>query len=172
MNKVKKEIGISLSNFEISKALNNDAEILKYSELSEFSNIKDAFRKKKFLILLYETSENYGHWCCLFMRDRNTIEFFDSYGIMPDDELKFIRESFRIENGSLFPHLTFLLLESNFKIEYNNHKFQRKSTNKSKISTCGRWVIVRCVLHKLTIDQFAEMFLRKNSDELITKLTM
>ena len=42
-----------------------------------------------YFVLLYPvTSEINGHWACMTRYDK-TIEFFDSYGIKIDDELKF-----------------------------------------------------------------------------------
>jgi hypothetical protein len=162
---MKLKINKSLSNFEISEGLGKNANIIKYSELSKYNNIDDAFNNKKHLILLFETVKNYGHWCCLIKRGKKNIEFFDSYGIMPDEQLKYTVPVFRKENNMLLPHLTYLLLMCKYNVEYNNYKFQKGFT------TCGRWVIVRCILSDIGIDDFAKLFLRKDSDKFITKLT-
>lgn len=159
----------SLSNHDIKKALNNNVNIITYNDLSYYNNIKKAFNHKKFLVILFENKKNFGHWCCLFFHNNNTLEFFDSYGLMPDDELKFTSNVFRKNNNMLLPHLTYLLLKSPYNIEYNNYKFQSYNNN---TNTCGRWVIVRLLYNDININDFYKIFGNiKNSDKFITKIT-
>lgn len=151
------------------KLINNKANLVTYPELVKYNSIDDALGPYKACIILYLTSKNYGHWCCLF-RKGNVIYFFDSYGIFIDDELKFTDENFRKANNQYYPHLTYLLHKSPYKIDYNNHKLQSENGN---ITTCGRFVGCRLILRNLNNDQFASLF--KNNkytpDELVTLLT-
>lgn len=158
----------SLSDNDILNFLPN-CKIIKYNELSNYDNINNLLNSSKFIIILYETKMNYGHWCCIFLNNKNNIEFFDSYGCIPDLQLKYIPTVFRKQNNELFPHLTWLLINCNNKIEYNNYKFQK---NKKGINTCGRWCVVRCILSDLNIDEFYKLFKKyKNKDKIITELT-
>ena len=86
MNEVKYE---SMDDSDIRYYLGKDVPILKYSELSKYKMIEQLLPKhKSFFILLYPvTSEMSGHWTCM-TRFNNTIEYFDSYGGLPDSPFK------------------------------------------------------------------------------------
>lgn len=159
----------SLTGIEIEKALNNNCKIITYSKLSNFDDIDSVIGSKKYVVILFETRKYYGHWCCLFKNNKGSIEFFDSYGIMPDDELKYSSKVFRKNNNMFLPHLTYLLLVCPYNIEYNNYKFQKMKKN---ISTCGRWCIVRCLLSDINIDDFYDLFKKyKDKDKVAVYLT-
>ena len=67
-----------------------EGKILKYSELSRYTNIEELLpHDKDFKIILTETEPNTGHWCCLLRKDKKVI-WYDSYSVPPDGELKFI----------------------------------------------------------------------------------
>jgi len=163
----KQEEQISLSESDIKTMLNGQCNVLTYPELVNYDNINDAMGPHGALILLYMTKQNYGHWVCAFKRNNNAIEFFDSYGFFPDDELKLIPEYFRKVSNQLYPHLTYLLLKSKNKIEYNNVQLQKL---KKDVNTCGRWCIVRIMLRNLTINEFVRKF-QDNGDFKVTDLT-
>jgi hypothetical protein len=168
MSVIKKlNINYSLSNIDISKLLNNKCKIITYQELTKYNNIEILLKEKKFIILLYESTRNYGHWCTFFINKDNNIEFFDSYGIMPDFELKFSDNIFRKHNNMLLPHLTVLLINSKRDIEYNNYKLQGEKTQ-----TCGLWCVFRCLTSKnKNIDDFYDLFKNvKNKDKLLIKI--
>ena len=165
MSKQEKQISLSESN--IKTMLNGQCNVLTYPELVNYDNINDAMGPHGALILLYMTNQNYGHWVCAFKRNNNAIEFFDSYGFFPDDELKLIPEYFRKVSNQLYPHLTYLLLKSKNKIEYNNVQLQKL---KKDVNTCGRWCIVRIMLRNLTINEFVRKF-QDNGDFKVTELT-
>jgi len=157
----------SLSNYDIYKLLNYKCKIITYSDLRKYNNIEYLINLSKFIILLYQhTDINYGHWCTFFINKNNSIEFFDSYGIMPDYELRFADNYFRKENNLLLPHLTALLMKSKRNIEYNNYIFQGK-----KSRTCGLWVVCRCLFYKKNIDEFYNLFKNEiDKDDFLLKL--
>ena len=162
--------GKSLSGSDVLNLVDNKANLFTYPELVKFKNINQLLGKYRAAIILYLTSENYGHWVCLFQQDDNTLSFFDSYALMPDDELKFAPINFRKSHNQYYPHLTYLLYNSGLNVDYNNHKLQ---SDKRDTTTCGRWVGARLVLRCLTNDQFAEVFLnnRISPDQLVTIFT-
>lgn len=166
-------MNIQLSNYDIENVLGKSIKILTYKELTKYNTIAKAFGKHKFIGLLYERIEGNGHWV-LLINHRDSIEHFDSYGIFPDDELKFTDIIYRKKNNMYFPYLTYLLLNSKKKKEYNNYKFQKENNN---ISTCGRWLLFRAKTSLMNIDKFNELInkLRKErkttNDKLIVKLT-
>lgn len=149
-----------------------NSKILTYKQLTNYKDIDTLFGKKDVIYLLYETIKNYGHWCVLMKKNDGNIEFFDSYGIMPDQELKFADDLFRMKNNMLLPHLTALLYMCPYHIEYNDHKLQSTNDN---IATCGKWCLIRALTKDICdIDIFADYF--KNNkhfkpDELIVLFT-
>lgn len=166
---IKAKLSYSLSNHDLMKYMKGKCKIYTYNELSKFNNLEEAFENTEVIFLLYETIKNYGHWCSILKR-KNSIEFFDPYGIFPDEELKFTDDVFRLKNNMILPHLTYLLWKSRKRVEYNNYKLQSK---KFGINTCGRWNLIRAQYKDINIDNFAKLLTKNNipNDVLITLLT-
>jgi hypothetical protein len=159
---------IALSNREIFQLLDGKCNVMTYPELTQFNTINDAMGKYKALVLLYLSKQNYGHWVCVFKRNENTIEFFDSYGFFPDDELNFIPQHFRVVSNQSYPHLTYLLSECPYsKIDYNDKRLQVLDDD---TKTCGRWCVVRIMLKHMSIDEFIDKF-KTDGDMMVTNLT-
>lgn len=160
----------AFSSSEILQIIDGKANLLTYSELEKYKTLDDALGKYGALVLLYQTkSKNYGHWVAVFKVNKNTVEFFDSYGIFPDDEIDFVPKNFRRVNYKKFRHLDQLLLDSHYKIIYNEYKLQ---SDELGTNTCGRWVAVRLLMRKVSQQKFAKFFLRfEDPDWLITYLT-
>ena len=160
---------IALSDKDIMRLIKGKANLLTYTELQKYNNIDQVLGPYSALVLLYETSKNFDHWVCVFKVNENTIEHFDSYGLKPDDELKFIPEYFREVNYEEIPHLTYLLYNSGYNVIYNEFKLQKK---KKGINTCGRWVATRLIYRMIPQKVFAKFFLEYNNpDEIIVQLT-
>lgn len=167
-------MNISISETQIRDFFRGDCLILRYSELKDIHSLDDILDLIPRLFLLYEYKDNYGHWVVIFKtinkKGQHCIEFFDSYGMKPDFQLKGFNKEIRNIYGMEYPYILKLLHDSKYPIEYNNHKLQKKS---DKITTCGRWCIIRSFLDQLPIDKFANLF-KKNkkisNDKLITKI--
>jgi hypothetical protein len=129
------------------QALAPNALIMKYSGLRRFSRLP-----RLPLILLYETKPNYGHWVCV-LRTPEGIEHFDSHGIVPDDELKWVPDWLKPSTGQDTKKLMTLLYreaaEHGTQINYNAHHLQSKD-----VSTCGRWCALRIALGWLPNNHF------------------
>jgi len=159
----------ALSDKDIMKLIKNKANLMTYSELQEYDDLDDVLGKYGALVLLYETRDHFGHWTAVFRVNKNTIEHFDSYGLKPDDEIKFVPEYFRRLNYETIPHLTYLLYKSNYNVIYNEYKLQKKEPG---INTCGRWVATRLKYRMIPQKKFAKFFLEyKNPDQIVTNLT-
>jgi len=159
---------ISLSNNDI-KILVPDCVIMLYKDLSKFNNINELFNISNNVVILYETKLNYGHWCCIINRINN-YEVFDSYGLFPDEELKFIDKLFRTKNNMRYPYLSYLLLDTNKPIEYNKDQLQQY---KKGVNTCGRFVCERIIKKKMNIDEFVKYYksfkdISFNPDDVVT----
>lgn len=167
---LKKLISKSLSNYEISMLLNKKVNIVTYPELINYKTLDELLGPNEAVIILYETKKRSGHWTLLFKLDDNTVEHFDSYGIVPDDELEFIKESYRNISNQDIPYLSQLLYNSKYNIEYNEFPLQEKRKN---INTCGRHVVVRLLYRDHDIYEYVNMLTNStnNPDIFVTYFT-
>lgn len=166
IDKIKK---ISTSNDELSKKMGRPIKIIKYSQLKKYRDIDELLGPYGECIILYETQPNVGHWVCCFRRtdDKNIISFFDSLGLMPDDQFHSICVKFRKESGIYYPYLTYLLSKTKSKVEWNEYQLQEHG---SHVATCGRWCILRLRMKHLDPNKFYELFKDDNnidSDDLV-----
>jgi len=112
------------------------------------------------VVILYETSLNFGHWIILIMREgerQPIVEHFDSYGYKPDQEIAFVPENFRVESGQSVPHLSRLLYKSGHQIAYNAVPLQSEADN---VSTCGRWCVLRGIMRDYSVERFRDGIMR------------
>ena len=132
MPSVLKMMRTPLSHSDLKKILGDDLKIIVYSDLSKLSNLRELLpNERDCVVILYEEKELSGHWTCL-TRDGDLFTFFDSYGLKPDAELRWLSFEMRRRLNELTPHLTKLLSNENYV--YNNTNFQQDD---SKIETCG-----------------------------------
>lgn len=103
------------------------------------------------LAILYETEPGFGHWVGL-LETPEGIEHFDSYGLRPDSELRWIPKKYKAAFNSGSPHLVRLLLNDGRPVNFSEYRLQRGGG----IATCGRWVVARCKNSTLTAQQFAK----------------
>ena len=154
---VKDAENIPLSGSDLETITEGKSQILKYSDLHQYSSIDDVFGNKEAIIILYLKKSNFGHWCALFKAPwkPETLYFFDSYGFKMDEEIKFADEQLRIHQGKNVPHLTHLVRKSNYYLEQNDFQYQSKEHD---INTCGRWAAVRVRHLDMTAKQFKTFF--------------
>lgn len=181
------QMAYALSGDDIQKLVPFRVKVYRYSDIKDFDNIDQLLQPYGSVIILFETSvtkhnQFMGHWCCLcktYDEDNNeSINFFDSYGIIPDDEKKKIDKEFMQLIGTTDNYLSKLLWESKNKcdmtIEYNEKKLQKMAKN---INTCGRWCAVRLILKELSLRDFQAFMERlklqykRPGDEIVTILT-
>ena len=159
----------ALSDRDIKNLLGNQTKVVVYSDLHKVSDIYQLLKPYGNCVILYMTKENYGHWTCIIDHpERNSIEFFDSYGIKPDREFDEISEESRLRTDQLYPCLSNLLLESKKEIEYNKVQLQELKKN---ISTCGRHCVIRIICKDIPIDDYVKLMSVKNPDKTVLKLT-
>jgi hypothetical protein len=162
---------ICYSNTDIYKKLDGKCDVKLYRELDKCNTLDDALGPNNAIVLLYEQKNNFGHWCCVF-RNNNIVFFFDPYGVWPDDQLDEIDKKYRLKSGQAYRQLSFLMAESPYQIDYNNHQLQSDHEN---INTCGRWCVARLKNRFLNSDQFYKLFgpghENIDPDELVTEYT-
>lgn len=160
-----------LNPAEVQQIARRPMKVMKYTDLMNYEKLEDIFEPSiPGVLLLYETKHNTGHWIML-IKYSDRIEFFDSYAMLPDDQLKFTPKQFKEDNGMDVPVLTWLMLHSSYPIEYNHNKFQRWSKN---VGTCGRWCGFRYKFMDKSLDEFIEMFKifpKRKLDETVVALT-
>jgi hypothetical protein len=174
---------ISLSDQQIRDILKENnifPVIITYPDLQNYTSDKILeILKRRPIVLCYLTKKNYGHWTCMFIDSAGVINFFDPYGLKPDDELKWkFPATFKKLSHEDYAYLTELLYElckmKNYKIEYNDADFQ---SHKSDITTCGRHCIVRLCFSNLSADKYTSLInelchtTNKNPDQVVTSLT-
>jgi hypothetical protein len=142
------------------------------------------------LVILYETAPNFGHWTLLHDVPRTTnkkdgyvIEFFDSYGMKPDDELAFISPEYRRETAQSKKEIVRLLagLPARVPISYNEYQFQAPlGADGQPVNTCGRWIVLRYLSglptsiggSRMSLDEFRRIAFRwRDPDEWAVAMT-
>ena len=165
-----KEISKSLSGTEVLDLLDNKCNLVQYSDLHNISSIDELLGPYKKCVLLYHTSANYGHYCCVY-ENNDTIFFFDSYGSIPDTQLKFLPKDLIKELNSNHNYLIRLMYNSGKNVEYNQYQFQSREPN---VATCGRWCVNRLRFPEISINDYHDIFKQSSkyipNDELICLL--
>ena len=77
-----------LSGEDLVKICEGKVVVVPYHTLKNYNSIEDLLDKFGAVILLYETKQNFGHYTALYYNNSKQLEFFDSYGFAPDQELK------------------------------------------------------------------------------------
>jgi len=178
---IAKQIGYSLSGHDIHELTHNKCNVIGYPDLlNRFSSLQQAMGEHKAVVILYETKDKiapdgerdvYGHWVCIFEIAPGVAEFFDSYGIRVDDELKFISPEYAFETKQM-GRLTDLIKASPYRVVYNKVRLQTKG---KAIETCGRWVALRLRWRQTPLADFQRLFVegkKMTPDEYVTTLTL
>lgn len=153
--KIKNAEKLDLSGEDIMRMCKNKVKIISYEDMENYKTLDDIFDINNATIILYETSDHFGHWT-LLLKDKNYLEFFDPYGLKPDEELNYDNKyNKRIHNGVTVAHLTHLLNESDYKLNYNRKRLQQFLKD---VNTCGRWCVARVLLRHFTLSEFQKLF--------------
>jgi hypothetical protein len=148
-----------LTGEQIEKIFNNKIKVIEYKSVRDYDNIEDLLLPFGRVAILYpwkldEEGGVFGHWTTIFLNKDGNIEYFNSYGsFLEEGAMKNIDKKFKKQHGEDIKYLTYLLYNSNHKVEYNNKKLQSDKSN-----TCGRWVIYRLLRCDLNIKQFQKLF--------------
>lgn len=137
-----------LNGKQLHNLVEGKANLMTINSLKNYDNIDQVLGKYGAVILLYEAKRGYGHWCCLYKKNRNTLFFFDPYGLGPDEQLE--------NNTYSKPYLTYLLNDSRYDVEYNEKDLQKYCKN---IATCGKFVAMKLLFRSLPNNKFLNLFL-------------
>lgn len=172
---VRKYEAIALSDKDLANLLDHENKLVMYPDLIKYNNIDDVLGPNGMCTLLFESRKNYGHWCCLWKLNDDTVSFFNSYEGLPDDTLDYINKNFADISNQNYPYLSRLLYSCPYKLTYNQYPYQEKG---KQIKTCGRHVVVRLWCRDLSDKQYhsyVKYFCKQyhlNADEFVTLLTM
>jgi hypothetical protein len=144
------KLSYSLSDSEIRNFFQGKVNILKFSELTG-KTLVDVLGKYLKCVVLFEDKPDRGHWCLLHVVKGKYLEWFDSYGIIPENEFDYIPKSFlklsMQERGTLIK----LLLSSSLQCRYSQYRLQQL---KNGINTCGKWCCVRGLFNDIDENDF------------------
>src|SRR5580698_9294060 len=111
-NIISKYEDIALSDKDLANLLNHKNKLVIYQDLINYNNIDDVLGPNGMCTLLFESKKNYGHWCCLWKLNKNTVSFFNSYNGLPDGSLDYINDNYAKISNQDYPYLSKLLYES------------------------------------------------------------
>ena len=117
-----------LSDKDVVKVAGDGTRVFMYARLPE--NIDNLINDRNpNAIILYESQrdengDSYGHWCSV-NKIGNDVNFFDSYGGKIDSQLSDIPLMFRKTSNQLRNKLSEMMANSNYNINYNEHKYQQ-----------------------------------------------
>jgi hypothetical protein len=166
-----------LSLVDIQKLLPG-VPVITYPELEGKQHIEQVLGPDGRLVLLFLTTGlSEGHWVGIWRRG-NTLCFFDSYGLAPDDERRWISGSKLVELHEDRPLLKNLFADAKargFTTTFSRDHYQNESNN---VETCGRHVAVRLNHADLSdgeyrtlIEQTARDHNASSPDEVVLNLT-
>ena len=169
-NVIKNSENYSLSDSDLLNLTDNKVKVITYQELENYDTINQVLEPHDAVIILYQQTKNVGHWASI-IKQKNTIEIFDSLGVGLDHELEFSDYNKRRHGGTPIPHLTNLLNESNYEVQVNLRQIQNDG---SHINTCGRWAGLRVRFRDVPMKKFIDMFKnsKNNPDYMVTALTI
>ena len=159
---IKKAERIDLTGADIHRITDGKCSIVAYETLEKVNSLEEILEPHGCVMLLYQTSKDFGHWVTLFRSDKNNkknLQFFDPYGLKVDQELDINAEfHLRQHNGVRTPHLSALIEKGGYNVKSNTHRLQRFLKD---VETCGRHVGFRIRMREMPLDKYIK-FLTTN----------
>ena len=166
-------IDYSLSDGDIQKLLPG-VKIIAYPDLANYSRIEDALDEQGRVVILFETeSKTVGHWIALHATPDGGIEFFDSYGLRPDSQKRWLSKSKLVELKEDEPLLMDLLRDSEARgkpVTFNATHFQ---SDRDNVQTCGRHCVVRLMSKGSSLPNYTTWLKSQpgTPDDVVTRIT-
>lgn len=133
-------------------------DMILYSNLDQYKSIEQLLpRNKTFKIILIRDEPYSGHFVVI-LRYKKTIEWWDSYGFKPDDQLDYMMVNNRLDQTKSELYDIFRdSQKKGFQIVYNKKAYQQYSTDYKTIAVCGRYCSLRVIMllkHNYDLEQF------------------
>lgn len=164
----------ALSDSEIKKLVPG-VKIISYPDLQKFPTLESVLDPQGRVVILFLTeNKSSGHWVCLFRNGKKTFEWFDSYGLRPDGNMRWLSKSKLIALNEEIPVLTDLIVaaeKGGARVDHNPYKLQGDHTG---IETCGRHVACRLLQKHLPLDDYVKWVTkggRQDPDSVVTEYT-
>lgn len=170
----KSDMSYCLSNEDIFKILGKEIQFVRYNELENLNLNKI---KSGGALILFEGPAG-NHWVCILKNKKGgkkRIEYFNSYGVIPDDEKKDLPEKFLEASNQSQNLLSRLLLDADkrgYEIHYNEKPMQ--NINVDENNTCGRHCAIRIMLSNYPLEDYQKFMLeygKTNPDEKVLLLS-
>ena len=174
------EMSKMIASTDFCKMLGQGVKVIKYSELEAYNDINQIIPESSgYRIILIETKQNSGHYVCLIKYNDKSYSYFDSYGLAPDQEFKFISQEMQQildEKVHIMSQLLNQLKSNGGNWDYNSMKLQQMQPN---INTCGRWTSAVCYFFEQghNLKQFQQYFINwkkstgRSFDDLVCEFT-
>jgi hypothetical protein len=163
LEKARELITRPTSRKELLYLLGGKVDIYRYEDITNFNNLDDLLGKYRSVILLYPNSgdENIGHWVAVFEQPGTSqIQYFDSYGVFPDDHIEDIEfDDLREPIPPILREWFLDEIEKGRDIFWNETQFQALATKKgAEIANCGLWCAARIKANNLSEDEFKRLY--------------
>ena len=162
-NLVENVKGYSLSNHDLLQIQPN-IKITMSTNLPKLRFADQLFNQQNIGILLWQWSENAGHWLGLIKKN-NTIEIYDSYAFPFDKINEKLNSNMKISPNVLLN----LIKKSGYTPIFNNIRNQEIKTDDS---TCGRWVLLRLLFKNYDLKQFNKILKDFKKDTCLNALEL
>lgn len=168
---------VALSDKDLLRLLDGRARIVLYPELRKMESLDEVLGPYGAAIILFCSRPSYGHWCWLLRGvgdDYGLVEFGNPYGGYPDDSLELLEREWAAESGQDEPILSLLMMESPYRLSYNQYQFQAHSKD---VKTCGRHCATRIIFREMPLDDYAAMLFESaeethtDPDAIVTAVT-
>lgn len=164
----------SLSDSEIRRCVPG-VKIMSYPDLRKYAHLDDILDSKGRVVILFLTEgPMVGHWTTMFKDGENSFQWFDSYGLKPDGNRRWLSKSKLISLREEKPILTDLIKgaeEGGATVNFSPYHFQRDNAS---IETCGRHVACRLIKKHLSPSDYAMWVTQNNTadpDKVVTQYT-
>jgi hypothetical protein len=133
-----------------------EAKVMLYDEFSKLKDIPPV------AVYLFQTSYNYGHWCCV-LRNGKDVDFFDSYGIPIEGEHAFVSQELLQHLGESKNLIKDLCIKKGYSMSHNTTTLQGE-----KSQTCGRHVVERIRKKMLDNESYAHWIKNTSKEARVT----
>jgi hypothetical protein len=148
--------------------------IIEYKTLYNINQLDDLFINDS-CVLLYRSSPDTAHWCCL-LRNSHGVEFFDPYGELIDSQIDQVESANPKYANNYYKgdkQLIKLLIDSPYNdLSYNEFRLQKEAPS---INTCGRHVAVRLLYKHLSLEEYVSHLLERypgqSPDQIVLQIT-
>ena len=140
------------------------AKIFTYNQLVQYKSLAELLpHSTDFVVLLYQSSLNRGHWVCV-TKNKGTVTYFDSYGKPVDHALTYASKKARQKLGETHKYLSQLFNQAPEEVVYNPINYQSENP---EVNTCGRhcvFFILNNIKRGMALSQYYQLMknLKKN----------